>query len=99
MKKFISFIFLWSVLLAVSIFGGAAYAKNLPLKGVYEADEKVDGSRRQFYLELDFIDEECPDFTQTFTDKTSDLKLLPADFMNAKKLKKSFAGSKAAGFA
>lgn len=100
MKKIISFLCLGPAMLAVSIFGGAvAYAKNLPLKGVYEADEKVDGSRRQIYLQLDFVDEECPDFTQTFNAKTSDLKLLPADFMNAKKLKKSFAGSKAAGFA
>ena len=49
------------------------------------------------YLELDFTNSR-PDFTQTFTTKKSEFRLLPADFMNAGKLAKEFKGTKAPGF-
>lgn len=70
---------------------------QIQLAGIYELNRKIDGETYQMYLELDFV-RQRPDFTQTFTEKTATFKLLPADFMNAKKLTKSFKGTKAPGF-
>lgn len=70
---------------------------SIPLAGIYEMDARPDLSKHQMYLELDFINSR-PDFTQTFTEKKSEFKSLPADFMNAKKLKQTFKGTKAPGF-
>lgn len=70
---------------------------KINLAGIYELNTKVNGSAYQMYLELDFINQR-PDFTQTFKEKTSTFKLLPEDFMNAKKLKQTFKGTKAPGF-
>lgn len=73
-------------------------AKPINLAGIYEMNQKVDDGRRHImYLELDFINGR-PDFTQTFTTKESKFMLIPRDFMNAKKLKKTFQGTTAAGF-
>lgn len=73
-------------------------AQNMNLAGVYEANTKANGGVRQIYAVLDFNQSQAKDFTQLFTDKTAQFKLLPEDFMNAKKLKRTFAGSTAAGF-
>lgn len=70
---------------------------RINLAGIYELNTKVDGGTHQMYLELDFVNQR-PDFTQTFTEKTSAFKLLPEDFMNAKKLKQKFKGTKTPGF-
>lgn len=70
---------------------------QIRLAGIYELNKKIDGETYQMYLELDFVNQR-PDFTQTFTAKTATFKLLPADFMNVKKLTKSFRGTKAPGF-
>ncbi|WP_288317747.1 hypothetical protein [Xylanibacter caecicola] len=70
---------------------------KINLAGIYELNIKKDGGTHQMYLELDFVNNR-PDFTQTFTGKTADLKLLPEDFMNAKKLKQRFKGTTAPGF-
>lgn len=70
---------------------------TINLAGIYELNAKVDGGTHQMYLELDFRNQR-PDFTQTFTGKTSTFRLLPEDFMNAKKLKQTFKGSSAPGF-
>ena len=69
----------------------------IPLAGIYEMNDKADGSKHQMYLELDFINSR-PDFTQTFTTKRSEFKLLPSDFMRAKKLSREFKGTTAPGF-
>lgn len=73
-------------------------AQNMNLAGVYEANTKANGGVRQIYAVLDFNTSQVKDFTRLFTDKTAQFQLLPEDFMNAKKLKKTFAGSTAAGF-
>lgn len=73
-------------------------SKPINLAGIYEMNQKVDDGRRHImYLELDFINGR-PDFTQTFTTKESKFTLIPRDFMNAKKLKKTFQGTTAPGF-
>lgn len=69
----------------------------IPLAGIYEMNDCEDMNRHQMYLELDFTNSR-PDFTQTFTTKKSEFRLLPADFMNAGKLAKEFKGTKAPGF-
>lgn len=74
------------------------HAQNMNLAGVYEANTKANGGVRQLYAVLDFNTSQAKDFTQLFTGKTAQFKLLPEDFMNVKKLKKRFAGSTAAGF-
>ena len=73
-------------------------AQNMNLAGVYEANTKANGGVRQLYAVLDFNTSQVKDFTQLFTGKTAQFKLLPEDFMNVKKLKKRFAGNTAAGF-
>lgn len=75
----------------------ASAQTKINLAGIYELNIKKDGGTHQMYLELDFVGQR-PDFTQTFTGKTSSFKLLPEDFMNAKKLKNRFKGTKAPGF-
>lgn len=77
----------------VSVFALSASAQA-NLSGVYEADK---GSK-QMYVDIDFLNGGVPDFTQQFRDKTAKFKIVPDDFMNAKKLKKNFAGTKSEGF-
>ena len=72
-------------------------AEPINVAGVYECDTKIEGVRKQMYLTLDFING-TPDFTQVFKEKESSFKRLPKDFMNAKKLSRSFGGSVAPGF-
>lgn len=67
------------------------------LAGVYEGEMNDNITRKRMYANLDFL-RGVPDFTQIFTEKKAPMKILPADFMNAKKLKKSFAGQTAPGF-
>lgn len=71
---------------------------QVPLAGVYEGQMNDNITRKRMYLDIDFING-VPDFTQTFTEKTAPLKILPSDFMNAKKLKKDFKGTTAPAFA
>lgn len=85
--------------LSVMVSPFTAGAKQINLAGVYEANDKKDGLRRQMYMTLDFLNDRTPDFTQVFTTKESQFKYLPKDFMNAKKLKRNFAGTFAPGFA
>ena len=70
---------------------------QIPLAGIYEGADKNMAASRNMYVVLDFING-TPDFTQQFTTKESTFKVLPKDFMNAKKLSKVFAGTKAPGF-
>lgn len=70
---------------------------TIPMAGIYEGSDKDFGSNRKMYVVLDFV-KGTPDFTQQFTTKESKFKLLPADFMNAKKISRAFAGTTAAGF-
>lgn len=94
MKKFLVSTCMTIALLAQT----AVSAQNkINLAGIYELNTKVDGGTYQMYLELDFVNQR-PDFTQTFTEKTAAFKLLPEDFMNVKKLKQKFKGTKAPGF-
>lgn len=72
--------------------------EKLNLAGVYEANVKKDGSTRQIYAVLDFNNCAVQDFTQLFTTPTSQFKMVPEDFLKAKKLKRRFAGTTAAGF-
>lgn len=72
-------------------------AEPINVAGVYECDTKSEGVKKQMYLTLDFING-TPDFTQVFKEKESSFKRLPKDFMNAKKLSRSFGGSIAPGF-
>jgi len=72
--------------------------EKMNLAGVYEANVKKDGATKQLYALLDFNTFAAKDFTQLFTGKTAQFQLLPEDFMNAKKLKRRFAGTTAAGF-
>lgn len=81
----------------VVAFVGIGASASIPIAGIYEMNENLDMSRHQMYLELDFINSR-PDFTQTFTGKNSEFKLLPSDFMNAKKLSHRFEGTTAPGF-
>lgn len=81
----------WMALIATPVFS------QINLAGVYEGDERRLAVRKQMYLTLDFING-TPDFTQVFFDKEHEFKILPKDFMNAKKLKKNFAGTTAPGF-
>ncbi len=83
--------------IVLCLFAGAVAHAQINLAGVYELNRKIEGSVYQMYLELDFANQR-PDFTQTFTTKTAVFKFLPEDFMNAKKLKKCFQGTKASGF-
>lgn len=93
-------------ILRYSLLGFAALAASfsginakVTLSGVYEGFDKNDqGETRQLYMILDF-EKGTPDFTQIFTTKESEFKMLPKDFMNAKKLNKAFAGTTAPGFA
>lgn len=77
---------------------GTAAQAQINLAGVYELNRKVDISVHQMYLELDFVNSR-PDFTQSFSGQKASFKYLPADFMNAKKLKQNFKGTTAPGFA
>lgn len=70
---------------------------QINLAGVYEGDMSDNITRKRMYVNLDFLNG-VPDFTQIFTEKKAPLKILPTDFMNAKKLKKQFAGQTAPGF-
>lgn len=79
-------------------FGLALAADPINLAGTYECNSNPQSVRKQMYLTIDFLNRQVPDFTQVFTTKESSFKLLPKDFMNAKKLKKNFAGQKAPGF-
>lgn len=72
--------------------------EKMNLAGVYETNVKDGISSKMMYAILDFNNFAAKDFTQLFTEKTAQFKQLPEDFMNAKKLKKSFAGTTAAGF-
>ncbi|MBD5420995.1 MAG: hypothetical protein HDR47_07170 [Bacteroides sp.] len=84
--------------LASLLVSSASFASEpINVAGVYECDAKPNGVRKQMYLTLDFING-TPDFTQVFTEKESSFKRLPKDFMNAKKLSRSFGGSTAPGF-
>lgn len=87
------------ICMAIALFTRATATAQTAINvaGVYELNKKVDGGTHQMYLELDFTNGR-PDFTQTFKEKTSVFKLLPEDFMNAKKLKQRFRGTRAAGF-
>lgn len=76
-------------------FGLALAAEPINLAGTYECNSNPQSVRKQMYLTIDFLNRQVPDFTQVFTTKESSFKLLPKDFMNAKKLKKNFAGQKA----
>lgn len=86
-----------SLCMAIMTFSATGAFAAIPLAGIYEMDARPDLSKHQMYLELDFINSR-PDFTQTFTGKKAEFKLLPADFMNAKKLKTTFKGTTAPGF-
>ncbi len=70
---------------------------QINVAGVYEGEMNDNITRKRMYANLDFLNG-VPDFTQIFTEKKAPMKILPADFMNAKKLKKSFAGQTAPGF-
>lgn len=72
--------------------------EKMNLAGVYEANVKDVISSKMMYVILDFNNFAAKDFTQLFTEKTAQFKQLPEDFMNAKKLKRNFAGNTAAGF-
>lgn len=67
------------------------------LAGVYEGEMNDNVTRKRMYANLDFLNE-VPDFTQIFKEKKAPMKILPADFMNAGKLKKNFTGQSAPGF-
>lgn len=67
------------------------------LAGVYEGEMNDNITRKRMYVNLDFLNQ-VPDFTQIFKEKHAPMKILPSDFMNAKKLKKNFAGQTAPGF-
>lgn len=87
------------IFIVIGLFSQTATSaqEKINLAGIYELSIKKDGGTHQMYLELDFANQR-PDFTQTFTDKTSAFKFLPEDFMSAKKLKQKFKGTKAPGF-
>lgn len=93
MRIYVAILVLATCLIPQSSFA----ADPINVAGVYECDAKPNGVRKQMYLTLDFING-TPDFTQVFTEKESSFKRLPKDFMNAKKLSRSFGGSKAPGF-
>ncbi len=82
-------------LAALTLFGSLSAQINLA--GTYEGEMNDNITRKRMYANLDFING-VPDFTQIFTAKEAPLKILPKDFMNAKKLKKNFAGQTAPGF-
>lgn len=82
----------------LSVLAALPAIAQINLAGVYEGEMKESGERKRMYLTVDFING-TKDFTQVFTGKESQFKILPKDFMNAKKLKKSFAGTVAPGFA
>lgn len=87
------------VLAALALIASSFAAfSQINVAGVYETNTNVNGCKKQMYLILDFING-TPDFTQLFTEKTSNFKSLPSDFMEAKKLKKKFSGTNAPGFA
>ena len=71
---------------------------GINLAGVFEVNSKVDGLTKQMYAVLDFNNLAVKDFTQQFSSPTAKFSTLPEDFMNSKKLKKSFAGQTAAGY-
>lgn len=65
--------------------------------GVYEGTDKVDGLTRRAYLEINVLDAQVPDFSQTFKKgETYKFQLLPSTFM--KKPSRFFTGKKATGF-
>ncbi len=87
------------ILLALCLIPSLVFAAEpINVAGVYECDMKSNGVRKQMYLTLDFVNGNTPDFTQVFTEKESSFRRLPKDFMNAKKLTRTFGGSKAPGF-
>ncbi len=79
------------------IIGFISYAQ-INIAGVYEGQMNDNITRKRMYLNVDFINN-VPDFTRIFTEKQAPLNILPKDFMNAKKLKKQFAGQMAPAFA
>lgn len=83
--------------LCASLVTDMSAADPINLAGVYEGENKINGETKRMYLDIDFING-TQDFTQKFTEKKSDLKYLPADFMNAKKLKTNWRGQTAPGF-
>lgn len=86
------------IILAIAVAVGSLSASaQINVAGVYEGDMNDNITRKRMYADLDFLNN-VPDFTQTFKEKTAPLKILPADFMNAKKLKKNFVGQTAPGF-
>lgn len=84
--------------IAVMTVTATGASASIPLAGIYEMNDKEDMSKHQMYLELDFINSR-PDFTQTFTTKRSEFKLLPSDFMRAKKSAANSRGQRLRGSA
>lgn len=82
---------------ALALLLSVAMQAQINLAGTYEGEMNDNITRKRMYANLDFING-VPDFTQIFTSKESPLKILPKDFMNAKKLKKNFIGQTAPGF-
>lgn len=83
-----------SMILAVT---ASAQTTPINVAGVYECNTSSNGLRKQMYLAVDFING-TPDLTQVFTEKENSFQKLPKDFINGKKLKRTFAGTKSAGF-
>ncbi len=83
--------------LVIMMIAGMRSEAKIPVAGVYEGADKNVAASRNMYVVLDFING-TPDFTQQFTTKESAFKVLPKDFMNAKKISKAFAGTRADGF-
>lgn len=82
---------------AVGVIFGLMANAQVNLAGVYEGEMNDNVTRKRMYANLDFLNG-VPDFTQIFKEKNASMKILPSDFMNAKKLKKNFAGQTAPGF-
>ena len=64
-----------TLFIAVMALTTATSFASIPLAGIYEMDARPDLSKHQMYLELDFINSR-PDFTQSFTGKRAEFKLL-----------------------
>lgn len=86
-----------NIVTAVALLLSVATQAQINLAGTYEGQMNDNITRKRMYANLDFING-VPDFTQVFTSKEAPLKILPKDFMNAKKLKKNFVGQTAPGF-
>lgn len=81
----------------VMVIAGIRADASIPIAGIYEGADKNLAASRNMYVVLDFING-TPDFTQQFKTKESTFKVLPKDFMNAGKISKAFAGTRAPGF-